>query len=388
MVKSASVAVIGGGVIGASVAYHLVKRGVRDVVIFDRGSGPGNGSTSRATGGFRAQFHTPINVHLSLLARDKLRAFQDEVGVDSGYRPYGYLWIAGSERELAWLRKTLATQRSAGLSEACELDADAVVDLNPAVPRDRVAGATWCATDGFIRPMQILRGYLDAAERLGAQIEWNVDVCEVLSSGRSRLNELVTSAGNVSVDSVVNAAGPWAGTLTCGAGSTVPVKPLKRQVAQTIPTTALPESMPMTIFVDNGFHLRVRDGRVMLLKATPPQTDDPFDTTLEDEWIDAMKSEADERIPLLRDVAIDRDACHAGLYEMSPDDHAILGQSSQFENLFLANGSSGHGVMHSPALGQLLSEIICDGVASSLDVSPLRPTRFSERSPNPKSELL
>ncbi|HVD61815.1 MAG TPA: FAD-dependent oxidoreductase [Gemmatimonadaceae bacterium] len=388
MVKSASVAVVGGGVVGASVAYHLAKRGVRDVVIFDRGTGPGNGSTSRATGGFRAQFHTPINVHLSLLARDKLRAFPDEIGADSGYRPYGYLFIAESERELLWLRKTLATQRSAGLTEACELDADAVVDLNPAVIRDRVAGATWCASDGFIRPMQILRGYLDAAERLGVRIEWNSDVREVSSRGKSRLNELVISGGNVSVDSVVNAGGPWAGMLRCGNGSTVPVKPLKRQVAQTVETTILPESMPMTIFVDNGFHLRVREGRVMLLKATQPLSDDPFDTTLEDGWISAVKREADERIPVLRDVAIDREACHAGLYEMSPDDHAILGQSPQFENLFLANGSSGHGVMHSPALGQLLSEIICDGVASSLDVSALRPTRFSERAPNPKSELL
>ena len=388
MVKSASVAVIGGGVIGASVAYHLAKRGVHDVVIFDRGTGPGNGSTSRATGGFRGQFHTAVNVRLSLLAREKLRAFPEEIGVDSGYRPHGYLWIAASEAELAPLRKHLAIQRAAGLSEAKEIDADAVMELNPAVLRDQIAGATWCETDGFIRPMQILRGYLEAAERLGVRIEWNTDVREVESSGNSRLNELVTSRGNVSVDSVVNAAGPWAGSLQCGSHTTVPVNPLKRQVAQTVPTTVLPESMPMTIFADNGFHLRVRDGRVMILKATPPLSDDPFDTTLDDDWIRAVKREADQRIPVLRDVAIDPDACHAGLYEMSPDDHAILGQSPLFENLFLANGSSGHGVMHSPALGQLLSEIICDGVASSLDVSALRPTRFSERAANPKSELL
>lgn len=146
--------------------------------------------------------------------------------------------------------------------------------------------------------------------------------------------------------------------------------------------------MPMTIFVESAFHLRVRDGRVMIIKPTPVPDGNPFDTTVDDRWVESVSAEAAMRVPSLANLEIDRGACYAGLYEMSPDNHAILGAAPWCENLFLANGSSGHGVMHSPALGQLLSEIICDGVASSLDVRALRPTRFSERALNPPVEML
>ena len=388
MVKRAAVAVVGGGVVGASVAYHLAKRGVRDVVVLDRGAGPGNGSTSRATGGFRAQFATKVNVGLSLLAREKLRVFSDETGVDPGYAEAGYLWIAGTGRSLGLLRAALAVQRSAGLAEAEEIDAETVARLNEAVPREGILGATWCPTDGFIKPMEILRGYLGAAERLGATIEWGVDVNGIVVDKRGRAREAKTSSGAISFDAVVNAAGPWAGELKCGGRSELPVVPLKRQVALSVPTRIVPETMPMTIFVDSGFHLRVRDSRVMIVKPTPVPDGDPFDTSVDDHWIEAVSAEAAMRLPSLANLEIDRAACYAGLYEMSPDNHAILGASPWCENLFLANGSSGHGVMHSPALGQLLAEIICDGVASSLDVSALRPTRFSERAPNPPVEML
>ena len=379
---------MGGGVVGASVAYHLAKRGVRGVVVLDRGAGPGSGSTSRATGGFRAQFTTRVNVGLSILSREKLLAFRDETGVDAGYDPYGYLWIASNERSMQSLREALAVQRASGLSEAKEIDADAVIRLNPAVPRDGIVGATWCPTDGFIRPMQILRGYLEAAERLGASVEWGVNVDEILVTRTGRAYAAKTSAGDIEFDAVVNAAGAWAGVLSCGKRNGVPVVPLKRHVALSAPTEILPDNMPMTVFVEDGFHLRVRDGRVMIIKPTPVPDGDPFDMTVDDSCIESFRAEAAMRVPRLVGLDIDRAACYAGLYEMSPDNHAILGVAPWCENLFLANGSSGHGVMHSPALGQLLSEIICDGVASSLDVSALRPTRFSERASNPRSELI
>ena len=388
MIKHASVLIVGGGVVGASVAYHLAKRGVRGVVVLDRGAGPGNGSTSRAAGGFRAQFSTKVNVGLSLLAREKLRTFREETGVDAVYDEYGYLWIASNERSMQSLRDALAVQQSAGLAEAEEIDVDAVTRLNPAVPRDGIVGATWCPTDGFINPMEILRGYLGAAQRLGARIEWGVEVNDIVLNRSGRAYAAKTSSGDIEFDAVVNAAGAWAGVLSCGAGNGVPVVPLKRHVALSAPTEILPADMPMTIFVEDGFHLRVRDGRVMMIKPTPVPEGDPFDMTVDDSCIDSFRAEAAMRVPRLATLDIDRAACYTGLYEMSPDNHAILGVAPWCENLFLANGSSGHGVMHSPALGQLLSEIICDGVASSLDVSALRPTRFSERASNPRSELI
>jgi sarcosine oxidase subunit beta len=172
------------------------------------------------------------------------------------------------------------------------------------------------------------------------------------------------------------------------AGVSVPVTPLRRQVAITGPCELLPEEMPMTIFVGDGFHLRVRDGRVLLLRPDEPRTEDPFETNVEDEWVSEVVRRARERVPCLKEVEVERGACWAGLYEMSPDRHALLGRARGVENFYLANGSSGHGVMHSPALGRLLSEIILDGEATTLDTRSLRPTRFDEGEPNEGPDLL
>jgi len=187
---------------------------------------------------------------------------------------------------------------------------------------------------------------------------------------------------------VVNAAGAWAAPVARWANLDLPVVPLRRQVAITAPTDVLPEGMPMTIFMTDGFHLRVRDGRILLLWPTPGVPGRPFDTSVDGKWIESMVHKARRRVPVVRRAAIDSNGCWAGLYEVSPDQHAILGAAPDCPNLFLLNGCSGHGVMHAPALGQLLAEVMTDGTASTLDVRPLRPSRFEEDDLNPVSELL
>ncbi|MEZ0335828.1 MAG: NAD(P)/FAD-dependent oxidoreductase, partial [Gemmatimonadales bacterium] len=172
---TASVAVIGGGVVGASVAYHLAARGWRDVVILERGAGPGEGSTGRATGGFRAQYATAMNVRLSLLAREKLCRLEAETGVDPGYAPCGYLWIAGDERELAELRAGQLVQHAEGLHEAVQLGPEDVLRCNPALAAEGIVGGVFCPTDGFIRPLRILEGYLAAGARLGVRVAWSTE---------------------------------------------------------------------------------------------------------------------------------------------------------------------------------------------------------------------
>ncbi|MFL5517479.1 MAG: NAD(P)/FAD-dependent oxidoreductase [Gemmatimonadales bacterium] len=386
--KGASVAVVGGGVIGASVAYHLAARGIRDVVVLDRAAGPGEGSTGRATGGFRAQFASAVNVRLSLLAREKLLRFGEEIGVDPGYLAAGYLWLAGTEGELAELRAGRMLQQAEGLHEAVEVDPAEIARLNPALRLDGVVGGTFCPTDGFIQPRRILDGYLDASRRRGVRIEWETEVTGFTRKGNGRIVAVKTSRGAIEVDAAVNAAGPWAAPVAGMAGVDLPVTPLRRQVAITTPCELLPAMMPMTIFAGDGFHLRVRDGRVMLLQPTPGVPSQPFDIRVDPAWIDAVTETAHRRVPVLRRAAIDRAGCWAGLYEVSPDKHAILGAAPACANLFLVNGSSGHGVMHAPALGQLLAEIICEGAASTLDVTALRPSRFDEGAPNPASGLL
>lgn len=387
--RTAEAVIVGGGVVGASVAYHLAARGVRDVVVLERGARPGEGSTGRATGGFRAQFGTAVNVRLSLLSREKLLRFREETGVDPDFRQRGYLFVAASEVELEALVSAQSVQHECGLLEACAVTAAEVARLNPALNSEGIAGGVYCPTDGFVRPLEIMRGYVEAAARLGARFEYGAALESFEVSGRGVVTTLQTSVGEVSAGVVVNAAGAWAAEVGRLAGVEIPVTPLRRQVAITRPTTLLPEEMPMTIYARDGFHLRVRDGRVLLLWPDEPRGDaDPFGASLDEEWLAAVVSMAHARVPCLGAAEIDRAACWAGLYEMSPDRHALLGRAPGLENFYLVNGSSGHGVMHSPALGQLLAEQILDGNAHTLDVHALRPTRFAEGRPNTGPALL
>lgn len=373
--------------IGASVAYHLARNGVRDVLVLDRAPGPGAGSTGKATGGFRAQFATPVNIRLSLLARESLQRFREDTGVDPGYAQVGYLWLAGNEAELLALRDARRVQAAEGLHEATEVSLSDIAAINPAVSLEGIKGGAYCPTDGFIKPLEILRGYLTAASRLGVGIEWGTDVVGVTRGRSGHATKLLTSNGEIAVEKIVNAAGPWAASLAALARVALPVEPLRRQVAITDPCDCLPADMPMTIFLHDGFHLRVRDGRVVLAWPSPGVAHLPFDTTLEEKWIDQVSACASRRVPALRGVRVDRDACYAGLYEMSPDGHAVLGAAEECGNFYLANGSSGHGVMHAPALGQLLAEIIC-GRETAFDVTALSPLRFTDGRPRSESELL
>ena len=383
------VAILGAGVMGASVAWHLASRGCRDVVVIDRAPSLGSGSTGRATGGFRAQFATPVNIRMSLLSREKLLRFPEEVGMDSGYRPCGYLFLAGDEEQMAALRSIHPLQRAEGVPVE-ELGPEDIRRLNPAVRLDGIPGGSFCPIDGFIRPLDILNGYAEAARRLGVRFEMATEVTGFFVEKRlpGRVLRVETSSGPIAARHVVNAAGAWAGGLARLAGTDVPVSPLRRQIAPTVPTSVLPEEMPMTIFLEDGFHLRVRDGRVLLLWPQDRASDDPFDSSFDESWLDGLLARAHARVPCLADVPVDRAACWAGLYEMSPDKHALLGRVSNLENFWLINGSSGHGVMHSPALGQLLAEMILDGEARAMDVHALRPSRFAEGEPNPEFHLL
>jgi sarcosine oxidase subunit beta len=376
------VVVVGAGVVGASVAWHLRRLGVRDVLLLDGAAGPAQGSTGRATGGFRAQFGTEVNVRLSLLSREKLRRLEEETGVDPGYQPVGYLWLASSEEQLRMLREAQRVQHAAGLADARMLDAREIREVNPFL-RAELAGAAFCPSDGYIKPTEILRGYLQ-----GAAARFDSRVLGLERSG-ARIEAVKLADGSViPAGVVVDAAGPWASEVARLAEVDLPVAPLRRQVAVTAETSALPPDMPMTIFVDDGFHLRVREGRVLLLWPTAGDPADPFSVQVEPEWIAQTRAKAAARIPALAGVPVEEQRCWAGLYEMSPDKHAIVGPAPGCENFYLCNGSSGHGVMHAPALGQILAEMIVHGAPRSLDVRALRPSRFAEGEPNAAPEIL
>jgi sarcosine oxidase, subunit beta len=386
MTTKASVAIIGGGVVGASIAYHLARAGVDDVVIIDRAAGPGAGSTGRATGGFRAQFATAVNVQMSLLSRDSLLRFKDETGVDPGFQQVGYLWLASSSAEMEAVGAALQVQHAQGLKEAQMLTASEACAVNPLVEGDDIVGGAFCPSDGYIRPLEILRGYLESAERLGVRFLWDTKCIGMVQDGDG-IESLQTTRGHITVENVVNAAGPWAAHVAEMAGIDLPVTALRRQAAFTVPTAAIPPDMPMTIFLHNGFHVRARDGRALFSWPTPEQPGEPADLSADVTWIREVTAHARRRLPALQNVDIDLAMCYAGLYEMSPDHHAILGGSPLCANMFFANGSSGHGVMHSPAIGSIVADMIL-GKTPQLDVSMLRPSRFDEGEPVTAAELL
>jgi sarcosine oxidase, subunit beta len=388
MTRSVSTLVIGGGVIGASVAWHLQQRGERDVLVVDAASAPGMGSTGRATGGYRGQFATAINVQLSLLSRAKLLRFADDVGVDPEYRPVGYLFLADDDTMLSSFRAARAVQHAAGLTEACELSLDEAQRINPNVEMDGVIGAAWCPTDATIRPLKILRGYLDAAERGGVQVQWSTTIQRMERDSRGRISHVYVGTERVAVGNVVNAAGAWSAGIAALAGVDLPVHPTRRQIACTSPLTVLDDSFPMTIWARDAFHLRVRDGRALLNWPIDIPRHDPYSLELDQPLLDRVWAIAQQRVPAMRTATLDPAAHWVGLYEMSPDKTVIFGRAPECDNLLLMNGSSGHGVMHSPILGQLAAELLCDGATRTLDVHALRLSRFADGEALPLSGML
>lgn len=381
----ADVVIIGGGIIGMSIAAHLSARKGLSLLVLERAGGHQAGSTARATGGFRAQFGSRINVQLSLLSESKLLSFENEHAVDPRFERFGYLFVAESREAMEQLRQANALQRSEGIEDADVIDAEECLRLQPLLRRDRVAGGTFRPGDGYIRPMQILDGYMKSATRRGTRILYESAVVASTSEGEMIRALQLSNGDTVLADFFVNAAGAWAANIGQILGVDVPVVPLKRQVAVLYENDILALSSPMTIVADDGWHTRPRDGRALILRPDVPL--DPASLSVEDEWLFDLQKRTEEVAPKLAQLPIDRSQCWAGLYEVSPDGHAILGKSAGCENLFLANGSSGHGVMHAPAIGELLAQLICRE-PTSIDISALSPDRFTRGSLVQSIELL
>jgi sarcosine oxidase subunit beta len=380
------VVIIGGGVVGCSIAYHLASLGCQDITVLERGRVLGEGSTGKATGGFRAQFGTEVHVRLSLMARQKLLAFKEELGVDPGYRPAGYLFCASSESQLAGLRAANEVQQRAGLDVVEFLNAQQIAERIPQVHTDDLIGGSFCPIDGFTTPLAILYGYNQAARKLGVRFQTGETVTAIDRAADSVIG-VATDYALYPTRQVINAAGPWAAEIAHLAGiPDLPVQPIKRQVAVTNPFNLLPPEMPMVIDAANGFHTRLKEGRALLLWADPGQPPD-FDTTFDPAFLGQVLPMARHRIPAFEQASIDPRACYAGLYEVTPDHHGIVGWSPQVKGLFLANGFSGHGVMHAPAIGHLAAEMIL-GRQTKIDISALRPSRFAEGALNEEPAVI
>jgi sarcosine oxidase subunit beta len=363
------IVIIGGGVIGASIAYHLAVRGCTGVCVIDSGSKLGEGTTGRAMGGFQAQFSSPIHVQLSQLSRKKLLRFKDETGIDSGYRSSGYLFCAITLQQMDALRGRLTDVQWLSPS-----DMPALVH---SLHTDDLVGGAFCPDSGLLTPLALLYGYESAARRLGVQFRM-AETLETIDVHKDAIVGVGTSKELIATRCVINAAGAWSAKVAEMVGITdLPVQPIRRQYAATIPSSVLEDGTPMAIEVGSGFRICVRDHRALM--TWPDPSEQPgFNNAFDPSFLPEILPRARHRIGAYSQIPIDPRACKAGLYDVTPDGHGIVGYSEQVKGFYLANGFNGHGLMHAPAIGQLVAEQILDDAPHGLDITSLRPSRFAE----------
>lgn len=381
MTQTADVAIIGGGIAGASIAYHLTEQGCTDVILIERETQQGKGSTGKSMGGVRAQFATAVNIQMSLYSIPFFSVFDETLGYPSGYRPQGYLFAASCERHMTYLQDNHERQTALGLKHAQLLDRDSVIAVLPEMRSDDIVGGSFCSTDGFVDPCSVMNGFTARAMERGVRLLRGTEVKGIRIEA-SRVAGIETTAGEIQTRTVVNAAGAWAGRVAAMARVDLPVTPLRRMLVPTEPFPDLPQSLPMIIDMSSGFHFRP-EGLGFLMAWNDAEETPGYKTNFDPSFVEKILTKAVDRVPAFERAAVNPRRCWAGLYEMTPDHHCVLGPAPGLEGLFLANGFSGHGVMHSPATGRITADLILTGETKVVsDVSILNVARFA------KGELL
>jgi sarcosine oxidase subunit beta len=371
IVKSADCVVIGGGIIGMSCAYFIAKEGIRNVVVLEKGI-LGEGSTGRCVGGIRVQFSTEINVLFSLKSMELFENFQDEFGVDPEFHRSGYLLLASTQEELAAIEAGLSILMKLGI-KVDFLSPGEIHMRWPFLNIDDIIGGTFCEREGFAGPHEVLQGFTRGCRRLDVKIYQNTKATGI-GVDKGSIKYVDTKGGRIYTGCVVNAGGPFAQEIGRMAGIDIPVIPLRRQVFITGPCEDIKGHVPLILDLNKGWYTR-REGGGFLISG-PLDTVPSFNLNLDYDAMEEAARMAIYRIPAMEKTGIIRG--WAGLYEISPDRHAILGQVEGINGFYLANGFSGHGFMHSPAVGQSISELILYGKTRSLDIDRLSLNRFSE----------
>ncbi|PYP86668.1 MAG: FAD-binding oxidoreductase [Candidatus Angelobacter sp. Gp1-AA117] len=374
---TAEIVIIGGGIVGSSIAYHLTTSGCKNVVVIERESAQGKGSTGKSMGGVRAQFATPVNIQMSLYSIPFYDSFEERLGHPSGYRPQGYMFVATRQAHLDYLQANFERQKALGLKSAQIIAAEEIIRTLPQLRSDDILGGSFCSTDGFVDPYSAMTGLMTRAIEQGAALWKNCEVTGILRDGHG-ISGVETSKGQVATRTIVNAAGAWAAQIAKFAGIDLPVEPLRRMLVPSEPFSEFPHSSPMVIDMSTGFHFRP-ESRGFLLAWNDPEETPGFKTHFENSFIEKILTHAANRVPAFENLPVNPKKAWAGLYEMTPDHHAVLGPVESLPGFFLANGFSGHGVMHAPATGKIVSDLILQGKTDVVDdVSVLGYDRFAK----------
>ncbi|MGI8835111.1 MAG: NAD(P)/FAD-dependent oxidoreductase [Pyrinomonadaceae bacterium] len=398
MSETADVVIIGSGIVGSSVAYHLAEQGCTNVLVIEREPHQGKGSTGKSMGGVRAQFATTVNIQMSRYSIDFFSRFDEVLGHPADYRAHGYLFCATNEKHLDYLKTNRERQIALGVKNVELISRDDILKFVPQLRADDIIGGTFCQTDGFVDPHSVMMGFMLKARERGVRLWLDTPVTGIETWGgggergprhgsragvhstplsERKIKGVVTSRGTVSTRVVVNAAGPWAAEVARMAGAELPVEPLRRQLVPTEPFDKLPQRFPMVIDMSTGFHFR-REGKGILLAWNDPEETTGFKTDFDPRFVEKILTRAANRVPCLVDAEVNPRRAWAGLYEMTPDHHAVIGPAPNVAGLYFVNGFSGHGVMHSPASGRITADLILKGNSELIDASQLSVRRFEE----------
>lgn len=370
-VETADIVLIGGGIVGTSIAYHLAERGAAKGVVLLEKNTLGSGTTSAAGGGIRSQFSTEMNIRFSLESVRFWRGFEDELGLPVDYREIGYLFLAQTREERDLFKRNVAFQNRLGVPSQFVEPSDAERFL-PGLRTDDLSGAAYSAEDAVAGPNEATQAYARRARDAGVRVREDVAVTAIDTAG-GRIRGVETSAGRIDTPVVVNCAGPWAGPIGRLAGVEVPVTPYRRTTFVSEPFDGLPMTFPLIIDLHVGWSCR-REGQAIQMSG---RRDAHSSFDLHVDW-DGLARSAEigaHRVPALAGARFGKKG-FAGLYDVSPDNHAIMGRAPEVEGFYLACGFSGHGFQHSPAAGRLMAELLLTGTTTGIDITPLGIERF------------
>lgn len=372
----AEVVVIGGGVVGTSAAFHLAEAGV-DVLLVERDE-LASGSTSRAAGGVRAQFSDPVNIQLGLRSLEAFERFADRPGGEIDLVQHGYLFLLDHADDVAAFERNVALQNELGVPSRM-LDVAEACAMSPYVNPEGLLAATFSARDGHCTPEAVVAGYAAGARAHGATIRRHctvtgIDVVDGAVTG------VRTDTGTVGTGTVICAAGAWSAAVGELARVALPVRPLRRQVVVSEPVAGLPPELPFTIDFGTSFYFH-DEGPALLMGMSDSEQGFGFDTSRSESWLGRFAEVVARRAPALSEVGI----AHgwAGLYEMTPDHNALVGESTSVSRFLYATGFSGHGFLQGPAIGEVLRDLVL-GHTPAVDVTALDVRRFADLATRPE----
>jgi len=368
--KTATILIIGGGVIGASTAFHLANQGGKDILLLEKANSFGLGATSCCAGGVHPQFSTEVKVRLSNTSIPMLEQFEEEIGQPIDFRPCGYLFLLPTEREQEIFQRHVKMQRRLGVNVE-HLDRESIQGWLPMMNLEDIYAGIYYPRAGVAKPYSVVMGYINAAHRMGVRIHTGVNVTGIKVKA-GKINAVETNFGTISTPIVINSGGPEAGSIAEMAGVSIPLSTFKSQWFSASLATALPPDFPAIMDLKESLYLHPHNFEILTGRTNldqPPGTD----KVINRDWELDHAKKAIERLPMLEQAGLA--FRKAGIYGSTPDDHPILGESS-INGFYIAAGFSEHGFMHSPISGQLLTETILKGQAESIDISSLNARRF------------